>query len=392
MPNIFKLSKISQIIESNHPVCILVIDTNVLMNEPDPANWNVTMGPTLFVLSDGTIQELEHIRQKPESREKADSREKAAKAIKSLANLFGKGKVTDGIPIKAGWVIGVPPPDKDQLDKELEQFEDTVKTFGRSDTKLLILTKECSQSFETSPVIFVTAEVNLYNMAQMHEIPCHFCTGFPIESLREVTEKIRDWNQVLRDIQVTTKQNSIVVEATLTAYKSAPQWLGTKSLIIAEGYGTVYDGKKKRSFLWTIPFYPQNIISIPKSSEKKPDLPSMHLNFLGENDFDQNLFDGIADRLSDYTNINFTEGQPTLQNPESVMEMLIYIWCISEQGLERLRQEIKESGGLTHYLTGWILNSEDEDERIARLEGFIEAVNECWKIGQTYKFSFIPNK
>ena len=64
MLNIYDLSKISQLIESKHPVCILVIDTNVLMNEPDFANWKVSIGPTLFVLSEGTILELEYILQK----------------------------------------------------------------------------------------------------------------------------------------------------------------------------------------------------------------------------------------------------------------------------------------------------------------------------------------
>ncbi len=399
MPNVFDLSKISRIVESNHPVCILVIDTNVLMDEPDPANWNVTIGPTLFVLSDGTIHELEYIRQKPESREKGDSREKAAKAITSLANLFKKGKITEGIPIKAGWVIGVPSPNQDKLDIELKQIEDIVKVFRSSDAKLLILTKECGQSFESTSVILVTAEVNLYNESQMNGIPCHLCTGFPIESLKEVDEKIGDWNQALKDMQVTTKQNSIVVEATLTDYKSAPQWLGAKALIIAEGYGVMYDGNKNRSFLWTVPFYPQNIISIPKSSkENTPDLPPIYLDFLGEDDFDQNIFDGIADRLLDCTSPSFEEDKPTLQNPESIMEMLIYFEYINREGmsdgaLEKLRQEIEESEGLIHYWTDWILNSEsDEHEQTACLEGFIEAVKNCWILGQTYKFSFIPPK
>jgi hypothetical protein len=293
----------------------------------------------------------------------------------------------------------VPSPKQDQLDIELKQIEDILKAFGRSDAKLLILTKECAQSFESTPVILETGEVNLYNELQMNGIPCHLCTGFPIARLKEVDEKIGDWNQALKDMQVTTKQSSIVVEATLTTYKSAPKWLGTKSLIIAEGYGTMYDGKKNRSFLWTIPFYPQNIISIPKSSEENtPDLPSIYLDFLGEEDFDQNLFDGIADRLSDCTNPSFEEGKPTLQNPESVMEMLLYFEYInregiSEQALETLRQEIEESEGLIHYWTDWILNSEsDEHEQTACLEGFIEAIKNCWKIGQTYKFSFIPPK
>ena len=60
-----------------------------------------------------------------------------------------------------------------------------------------------------------------------------------------------------------------------------------------------------------------------------------------------------------------------------------------EGGLGKLRQEIKESEGLVNYWTDWILDIEDENERYACLEGFIEALNNCWEIGQTYTFSII---
>ena len=117
---IFDLSKIRQTVESKHPVCILVIDTNVLMNEPDTGKWKVGMGPTLFVLPDGINQELEKIRQRTETPEKAGTRDKARKAQKSLHGLFLKGSITEGITIPAGWAISVPLPDKEQLDMELK--------------------------------------------------------------------------------------------------------------------------------------------------------------------------------------------------------------------------------------------------------------------------------
>ncbi|MFH0941428.1 MAG: PIN domain-containing protein, partial [Chloroflexota bacterium] len=294
MPNVFDLSKVSRLVESEHPVCILVIDTNVLMDEPDPVIWNVTMGPTLFVLSDGTIHELEYIRQKNESREKAGSREKADKAVKSLANLFKKGKITEGIPIQAGWVIGVPSPKQDQLEMELKQIEDIVKVFKRSDAKLLILTKECDQLFESTPVILETAEVNLYNESQINGIPCHLCTGFPIENLKEVDEKLGTWNQALKGMQATTKEKSIEVEVTLTAQRCAPSWLtlftGTKRVMTAEGRGVIRVGNEVRPFLWNIFFYPKTFgLWLLDEGEGLTNFPSIHLDFLGRDDFDQDL-------------------------------------------------------------------------------------------------------
>lgn len=402
MPNVFDLSKISRLVESQHPARILVMDTNILMNDPDPGNWSVTAeGQTLFVLSDTLIQELEFIRRKEGSKEKAESRDKAEISIKSLASLFKQGTITKGIPVKAGWVIGVPSPKKDELDPELEQLEDIVRAFKRSDTKLLLLTRECHQLFKSTPVTLLTGESNLFLGVQMQGVPCHLCTGFPIEGLKEapaITKPV-DWDQVLGEIQRDTKQKAVVVEATLTAKRVAPPWLmlltETKRFIIAEGHGVMRVGNKVRPFLWTISFYPQTIgPRLPDNNEDKIDLPSIYLDFFGEEDFGQDLFDAIADRLFDCINLSLEENTPTLQSPESIMEILLYLEYLnrkgmSENALERLRREIKESEGLIHYWADWILDTEDEDERYACLEMFIEALNNCWKIGQTCTFSII---
>lgn len=398
MAEIFDLSKIKRLVEEKHPPAILIIDTNVLMNEPDFLKWGTSIGKPIFVLPEMIHIELEYLKGKPEP-----TKEKAIKAIKSVNNLFKQGKIVDGIVIEGvGSFISIPTPKADQVNPELAQLDDIVKAFHRSDIEFLLLTRECNQFIPNIPTLFVTSEYSLFHIMEGRGIPSYMFESFPMSGIEEIIKKSLikpiDWDKELADMQVTTKQNSIVVEATLISYGSAPKWLGKGSLVIAEGYGVVYDGSKNRSFLWTIPFYHRNIISSPKSSEENTaDFPSIHLEFLDEDDFDQNLFDGIADRLLDCANINFKEGKPTLQNPESIMEMLLYFEYInrkgaSEEALERLRQEIEESEGLIHYWTDWILGTEDEDERTACLEGFIQAIKDCWEIGQTYKFSFIPYK
>lgn len=404
MSNIFNLDKINQIVESQRPACILVVDTNVLMKEPDLSNWKGTSGPTLFVLSDLTILELEYIQRKG-SPEKVGSQEKAIEAIRTLTKLFKKGTITEGIPINAGWVIGVPSPNQHELEQGLEEIRDIEKAFHRSDTKLFLLTRECSQSLVSTPVVLITADFNFSNGVQMNGVPCCLFTGFPIEGLEEVVNRIRfkpvDWEQIIEGIDDDIKQNSIAVEATLTSQRSAPPWLmaGTKSFIIAEGYGVVRYANENRSFLWTIPFYPQTITSTTRSGQagkSAPDPPleySIYLDFLDEDQPEQYLFDAIADRLLDSTNPILAEGKPTLQNPEAVMEMLLLLEYIIREGMSddilvRLRQEIEESEGLTIYWTNWILDK-DGDDRWASLWVFIEAVRNCWKVGQTYEFSVI---
>jgi len=287
MPNVFDLSKISSLVENQHPARILVMDTNILMNDPDLSNWSVKSdGQNLFVLSDTLIQELEFIRRKEGSKEKAESRDKATTSIKSLATLFDQGTITEGIPVKAGWVIGVPSPKKDELDPELEQLEDIVRAFKRSDTKLLLLTRECHQLFRSTPVTLITGDWNFFNAVQMQGVPCHLCTGFPIEGLKEaaaITKSV-DWDQYLKEIQIDIKQKAVVVEATLTAQRFAPPWLmllaGTKQFMIAEGQGVMHTGNEVRPFLWSIQFYPQTLGNrLSDDNEGLTDLPSIHLDF-----------------------------------------------------------------------------------------------------------------
>ena len=401
MPNIFDLSGISRLVDSQHPARILVMDTNIIMNNPDPDDWSVKAdGQTLFVLSDTVLLEIELIRRKEGSKEKLESSHKADIANKSLASLFKQGTITEGIHVKAGWVIGVPTPKKDELDPELDQLKDIVDVLKRSDTKLLLLTRECHQLFKSTPVTLITWDRSFSNIVQAQGVPCHLCNRFPIEGLREAASitKPVDWDEVLKEIQASIVKNSIVIEATLTALRSAQPWLmsltGTKRLMIAEGRGVMRIGNAVRPFLWTIPFYPLTLEPrLSNDNKGLTDLPPIHLDFFGEDNFEQDLFDAIADRLLDCTNWNFEEGTPTLQSPESVMEMFLYFEYlkrkgVSEEALERLRQEIKESEGLIHYWTDWILDIEDKDKQRACLEMFIKALNNCWKMGQTYTFRF----
>jgi len=402
MSTVFDLSKVSRLVDSQHPARILIMDTNIIMNNPNPDNWSINAaGQSLFVLSDTVVLELASIRQKRGSNERLESSHKADIANKSLASLFGQGSITEGIPVKAGWVVCVPTPKTDELDPELDQLKDIVDVLGRSDTKLLLLTKECHQLFASTPVTLLTGDWDLYNTVQAQGVPCHLCASFPVEGLKEAAAITRpvDWDEELAEIQAKIVRNSIVVEATLTAQRSAPSWLmsltETKQFTIAEGHGVLRIGNGVRPFLWTIAFYPQTIE--PQSSDDNEglvDLPSIHLDFFGKNDFEQDLFDAIADRLLDCTNLTFKEGRPSLQSPESTMEMLLYFEYllregVPEGGLEKLRQEIEESDGLVNYWTDLVLSTENEDERYACLKGLVEAMNDCWEIGQTYTFGII---
>jgi hypothetical protein len=392
MSNIFDLSRISKLVETQRPVCLVILDTNVLMDYPNPSAWKVLSGATIFVLSDLTIQELEFIR-KRDSQRQSDSFVKATAAIKELNLILKTGNILNGIPIPSGWMIAVSSPKQTELDDELKQLDDIVKAFGRSDTKLLLLTKENSQMVETVPVIFVTSESNLFNVAQMNGVGCHLFTGFPIEKMTEIIEKIKDWDSALEQIQMTTKNHSMEVDLTLTSQAIAPQWLDTDvcSLIIANGRGVLRDKNTTLPFLWTVKYSERTLeYTSSRKQGQSQTLPSINLDFFGLDDFGQRVFDAIGDRLLQCMIPNFEEVSPILQSPEGIMEMLLYHLYEQEDRpkdfVEQQKTEIEvtEGDALEPFLLEKMVDAD-----IQCYIDFIRILQRCWTIGYTYKFRII---
>ncbi len=400
MSDIFDLSKVSHSVDTLRPSRVLILDTNIVMDNPDPSDWRVEPGgQNLFVLSDTLFQELEHISSKEGTKERVASRDKAKVAIEGMAKLFSLGTITEGIPIRHGWAIGVPSPRKDILDPELEQLQDLVTAFKRSDAKLLLLTKECHQLVRSIPVTLVTHDANFSNVVQMQGVPCHLCEYFPIQGLKEApaTAKELDWDQVLTNIASDIQDRAIHVEVTLTARGLAPSWLkpGDRSFMVAEGHGVVRTGAEIRTFLWTLPYYPLRLQ--PPSGDAgtgSAELPLIHMDFLGEDDLAQDLFDAIADRLSACEDLLPDEHGPTVHSPRSVMEMLAFLEYISTEGpshnaLSDVMQEIASAGGLADYWTDRLRTMGGTNERYACLQTLMEALDNCWEIGETHTFSIV---
>ncbi len=405
MPEIFDLSKIKRLVEEKHPPAILIVDTNVLMNEPDFSKWVTSIGKPIFVLPDMIMLELEFLRRKPEPREKA------IKAIRSVNNLFRQGTIADGIVIEdVGSFISTPHPKADQLNPELEQLDDIVKAFGRFDTEFLLLTRECNQFIPNIPTLFLTGDNNLFNVMEPNEIPSYMFESFPMSGIKEVIKKsLRkpiNWDHELAEVQATIRRRSVEVELTLTSKKCMPKWLqgvGEYSqILLAEGYGVIHGHKTGDiRFLWTLPFEPYNLESASAKSTDIDYLNKANLDFLGyEQQISEQLSETLAKRISDCA-IPFAsiEGLPTVQDPISVMELLLVIDYFFKRensktfgdAAVKLKDEIKAAGrSLVKFWVEWILKYQEEDNIL--LDSFVDAISSCWSIGNTVKLTIISDE
>lgn len=433
MPNIFDLSNIAKVVEREHPARILVVDTNVLMNECDFGKWTVMAdGKTLFVLSDRVSIEMQFLVERAKKSGKStESSDKAYRAMVQVNGLLHQGDISVGIPTNGGWFISVPSPKGRDLDLELEQLKDIVDAFGRSDTTMLLLTRECHELFVTTPVTLLTGETNLFNIVQMQGLPCHHCSGFPVTGLKEAAAvtKLMDWDQVLEDIQSDTKQNAVVVNLTLTSLRQGvPDNVSTGEVNLgAEGYGMISRGAEKWPFLWAVDSLSEDdslayIYEVALNMEDQGDSWKewLRLNFMGEHEPGQDILAEIASYFAEtllFSPYN-TEGEPTLRDRESVMEAVLesqftdehifellkpleafedldewfaHVRELSKEAVAMFADEMDKLGGVTNFCIEYISNQSD-DKRTAFLTTLFQAMGNCWKIGQTYRFSILPDK
>jgi len=427
MSNVFDLMKIKRLVEDKHPATVIVVDTNIVMREPDFKNWKTSLKEPLFVLSDVVIAELERIRKKP------DSREQASKAIENFNALLTSGRISEGIKLEGiGWFVSVPSPLRDNLKMELNQLEAVVEAFGQSDAKLLLLAKELNQSFPDTPTVFATADRNLFNILELNGIRSYLLLSFPMSGIEDVVKekalKPVNWDSVLAEIQKTTQDKSAEVELTLTAKRCLPKWFGETTTaksyeppVVAEGYGIV----RRRNagtlrFLWSLPFKPidwkldspgslleetSNIglpVMQPNESTRPEYMETAHLDFLGdEQNITNELIEALANKISECRSpVAYIEDMPTVQDPISVMQMLLLFDYLAKQedqeqkisndAVRTLREEIRDSEGLLNFWGEWVIDRQDNDDDTHIILGeLLMAMRSCWRIGDTVKCKLV---
>ncbi len=152
MQEIFKLSKIKKLVDSENPPAIIVVDTNIIIDVPNYTQWTTTLNEPIFVLSDLVLIELEHLKGK---KRKEGETTKYEDAIKGFNWLLEQGDIIGGIHIaEVGWFISIPSPAEDAINEALGKWESLVQVFSRSDIIFLILARELSKLMPDSTVVW----------------------------------------------------------------------------------------------------------------------------------------------------------------------------------------------------------------------------------------------
>ena len=441
MSQIFNLTAIGKLVETEHPSIIVLIDTNILMKEPDFSNWKTSIDKPLFVFNDVNIIELQYLRSKKDSKTSGS----AIEASHSLSNLFNKGKISDGIHIEnIGWFISVPSTKENTIKPELDQWDPIVKAFGASDTKLLLLARELNQSLPDIPTTLATGDVNLFNIVSSNDIPAYQFKGFPMSDLADIVKKYLiapvkiDWTSVLEDIQEETIAESLEVKLTLQTRRSLPRWIHElpndtleednllSKLRFAEGIGLIYDGGtgKSRRFGWCLP-YEELGTSIPYKGSSLSDWSdeinkstnddqltvdtekeTFQLEFYlghGTLDVSEKVIELIIDRIHNCSDpLAYFIDMPTLQSPKTVVELILWLQLARpflgsdiEGIMQRNVNYVENFNNFIEFGVNWLALTDsigdieiDAEENVSDV---LRAIERCWSIGETVTFKIIPS-
>lgn len=418
METVFELSKVRQLVDDNRLTTILIADTNILMKEPDFSKWKVSDSEVMFIISDVTIMELEIIKHRKKDEQEACK--VARQAMRSIGELFSKGKIVDGIYINnVGWFISVPSPKESKIWSELKELNSIVKAYGEPDTKLLLLTGEILETIPDIQAIFVTADMGLFNIVCSHGIPAYLFKDFPITEFGAYALKTQldagiSWDRVLEDIQRDTETRSINVALTLTQKSTTWPWdaiLPAKTpLLLAEGYGVINVGKGV-GFSWSLPMSEWNYPFLADQANEYAEFYSKlaYLDFSGrDSGISEEVTKKLAEQIAQCAHpFAHLAGLPTLSNPVSIVKYFYHsiyfkeeLWeeepelfghmFSEEDALEQFEEQFGEEYKKASSFEGFgirifasLAANFEEDKTPEGLRLLFTALRNHWNVGET---------
>jgi len=350
MTDIFDLSNLKELVRAQRPAAIILVDTNVVIENEDFSKWQTDLHDPIFVLPWSIIAELARLKDKKNEATKA----KARKAIDAFLWLSGQGGSRKGISVtNIGWLITLKVPPRDVLEPELRNLQTIREISYDTDTTFMLLLIGLSKSFPNTPVMLLSGDKILTFFAQDVGLLAYCSRSFPLQ-LAGWIEKKRpkvaiDLDKELEEAIRRLEKNAISAELTLTTKRvdndyefESSEGISRRGAIIAEGNGIIHHPERGNiNFTWRLPYKPwTSKILATDPSTGEPDLynneptnagiwhPPM-LDFLGrEMEVPSPLALAIGGKIVEFSippdaGRGIPASSPTLQSPVCTAEYLM---------------------------------------------------------------------
>jgi len=424
LSKLFDFGELRALITQTGAKTVIIVDTNVFMENPNFRLWKSFEKNPIFLISDRILEEILRVRrkgtlsQKTISDSKAESAADAEAARQSLMELSNLGDLSKGINVKdVGWFIKFNCPSNEKLKDEMNRLGALYDVLKSNDSIFLLLTKYCYETFNKLTVVLVTGDNELCSVCKFQGVPIYLCKKLPDQGFNDWLTEIKtgkseikiDWDKELTEANKRIKKESYEVSLTLISKKFVKDWpcnlpdhevgllkLTPMDIVLAEGYGTVKVLKDTYTFLWRIPYKPWVSDALAKDTLRGESSPidwsniedenvpaemclgnDTDIDWLGSKDrIPQNLLDGLIFLLSDCTCPKpLLQGVPSLQSSSTLMLAFL------ETEISIIRGQIKvnyDFNQLRDNLINWI-TTHNKDEAAS----FVEVVTSSWNIGHT---------
>lgn len=425
MSNLFDFSQLKTLITKSGSSTVIIVDTNVFLNNPNFHLWKSAEKNPIFLISDRVVEEILRVRrrglagQKPTTMSKTESAIDAETARQALIELSNLGDISKGIKVEdVGWFLKFDCPTNERLKDDMQQLGALFDVLKTNDSTFLMLTKHCYEKFNDLLVVLVTGDQELYTCCKFRGVPIYLCKQLPDEGfdrwlLEMKTEKLAtiDWDKELVEANKRIKKESYELSLTLTSKRFVKDWpcnlpdsdlglltLTPKNVVLAEGWGTVKISKDTYTFLWRIPYKPWISEGLAKDSLRGETSPidwsiiiqdesvpaelflcdETDIDWLGcEDKIPKNLLDNIVQLFWSFqTPLAVFEGLPSLQSPVALMLSFLEI----EKFLEPVYKlnASYDLNQLLNNLASWITTNNDDE-----VNSFLRIVTSSWNIGHT---------
>lgn len=345
MPILFDFINLKKLVDIQSPSAIIVVDTNVLLDNPEFSQWSYDLSNPIFVLAYSTISELAKLKDKKGQ----PSQEKASAVIRALVRLSDQGPAVAGIHLEGGgWLISVLLPPKEVLSAELDKMGSVREAIHEADTTLLVLHRELNRAFPKIPVVSLTGDQFYTFFASELGLLVYQSQSFPLEVAKWLSvnwpKKAVNMDKELAEAIQRLDRKKINVKLTLINkrldrdYDFGSDDSPRRGALIAEGEGVLHQSVLGVvGFIWKLLYKPMtSLVLADHPSVGEADIyeghssnidisPVLLINYLGrEQEVPESIRDGLASKLCGLADPILIDGAlPTLQSPVCTAEFLM---------------------------------------------------------------------
>lgn len=413
MASVFDFQKLRNLVQTHGLTEIVIMDTNVVMENPRFEDWRTSARKPVFLITNLTYDELLRVVDKQDKPLQDGSRKAKAKdALAALDSLLDKGKVSEGFNVKGvGWFISYLNPSRKALAPELSALDALVNTHGHgpNDAVLLLLTMHCSEEFQGLPVVLVTGDGYLHSCCRNTDVSSYHCSQLPNEGFNDWLSNHKfpniDWDVVrvreLESMNQQAKEHSVEVSLTLTSKRlvhnwprevfdwetgdEESSWVSYADVIFAEGHGEIALPNGVVSFLWRVSYtlheWDSCLATTPLVEKNDVDM-----DFVGrQGEVSEEIRRGIIEVLRACANHlgdpSFEVGLPSLQTPKID---ILQVMAATNMPFPLFQDDptmsgVDEKANLKDRLIDRLSSIKTDED----LWSFFDYQEEPWEIGET---------